>query len=137
MKKRTVLFLGILFMFLCAGEVAAQVKAMVQISTVKENGKKVYFTVTSSKQFIVGDNIYVLHIGNKVFWLSEQSQNNEQGTLTFFIPADDFKDLEAGSGIYLTYGNKSMEEDEMKEMSKLDYSRCWSLGQFSSALLTK
>jgi hypothetical protein len=137
MKKLFILFFGLVIVFLHAGKAVAQSKATVEIGTVKETGKNVNFTLTSSKQFIVGNNVYVLHIDDKVFWLYEQTENNEKGILIFHIPAEDFNNLKEGSAIYLTYGNKSMEEGEMKEMCKQEYFPCWSLGQFSKNLLTK
>ncbi len=129
--------MSLLFSFSFLAEAIGQEKPRMEIGPVKENSKKIYFTLTSSKPFIVGDNVYVLHIGGKAFWLYDQSGESDKKTITFFIPENDFNGFGPGSSIYLTYGNRSMEEEEMKEMSTLEYGQCWSLGQFSKTLLTK
>jgi hypothetical protein len=138
MKKITALFFSVVLLFSLPGSAKPQVRPNTAISSVKQNGNIVDFTLTSAKPFIFGSNRYILTIGDKTFYLNKQWAAQGKGTLVFFIPADDFNKLTEGSAIYLTYGdmpgNSSAQE---KEAMAKENGRCWPLGNFSKALLTK
>jgi len=134
MRKIVILFFSMAIMLFFSANTIAQEKPKTQVSSVKQKGETVKFSLTSSKPFIFGSNRYMLYIGNKEFTRSEQSDKNGKGYMTFFIPADDFKSLQEGSKIYLTYGDVNAGETDMDEMAKTSR-RCWTLGKFSKKLL--
>ncbi len=137
MKKITVLFFSLVLTFFICANSMAQEKAVTKIAFVKHNKEIINFTLTSSKPFIFGGNRYMLYIGDKDFTRYEQSKNNGKGTLTFFIPAEDFNALKEGASIYLSYGRVTNGgTQDLEEVSKQSR-RCWSLGKFSNKLLTK
>jgi hypothetical protein len=135
MKKILFLSCTLIITLFVAGDVSAQAKSKVEISSVKQKAETVRFMLSSSKPFMVGDNRYILHIGDKEFSRYEQSKNNGKGYITFLMYTDDFDKLENDKKVYLTYGSVS-EEADMEKLSKQS-ARCWSLGKFSKGLLTK
>jgi hypothetical protein len=136
--KKLILFLCFAIMCIAAGSAIAQDKAKISITSVKQKDKNVNFTVTASKPFRMGGNVYVLLIGDKEFAHGKQSKPNGKGVMTIFIPADEFNDLSEGANIYLTYGHKYRgDEQAIADLSKQGRSQCWSLGKFSKKLLTK
>ena len=137
MKKALILVLGLVITTTVSTTTAtAQHKAKTEITGAVQKEKTVEYTITSSKPFYVGGNVYVLHIGDQFFGHSRQYTNKGSGILTFLIPADEFKTLEDGKGVYLTYGHLySDAEENMAELSNHEYTTCWSLGKFSKAVL--
>ena len=138
MKNLAVLFFSIAILFFIPGSAMAQVKIKTEIASVKQQGNTVDFTITAAKPFIFGGNRYILYIGDKAFYLNKQSAREGKGTITFFIPASDFKTLTEGAGIYLTYGQfpRHGSEQGREELSKQS-NRCWPLGKFSRSMLDK
>ena len=104
----------------------------------KRKGDLVQFSLTSSRPFIFGSNKYYLHVGDKEFTRAEQSKSNGKGRLTFLIPADDYRRLKEGAGVFLTYGNLGADDEQAyEELIKECSTKCWSLGKFSKTMLTK
>ena len=138
MKKVVFLFFACIFSFCLPLCTSAQSKPRTEISCAKQNGSKIEFTITSAKPFIFGSNRYILNIGTKQFFLHRQWKENGAGKMTFYIPAEDFNNLNEGDGIYLTYGTIFRNEDEnaREELSKGN-SRCWSMGKFNKNILVK
>ena len=136
MKKIATLLFGIIIVLSFSQVALAQEKAKTKISLIKQNEKNVTFTVTSTKEFYVGGNKHVLHIGGKHFDLYEQNNDEGKGTLTFFIPKNDFNSLKDGMPVYLVYGEIE-EGQNLDELCKQTYSPCWSLGKFNKKLMTK
>lgn len=132
MKNRfLIIFSAVL---LLSANAIAQTKAKMKMGGARQKGKTVLFTVNSTKPFIVGSNIYILHIGNKDFGHSEQSESKGKGTMTFFIPGEEYKELRDGVGVYVSYGQILQEADQnesMEELCKENHIPCWSLGKFS------
>ncbi len=137
MKHKIVLLLGLVFILGLPMHVSAQEKAKTNVSLVKQKGNTVAITLTSSKPFRMGGNVYVLYIGNKDLSHSRQSVNKGKGTLTFSINTEDFNALQEGAGMYLTYGRIKEDGAPMEELSKLKSNKCWSLGKFNHSMLTK
>jgi hypothetical protein len=137
MQKLIVLFFCLLAIMFFPDRSVAQEKAKVEIVSARQKGNTVLFTVASSGNFIVGGNVYVLHIGDKTFSHYKQSVAHGKGSLAFLIPAADFNNLKEGANIYLTYGNKNETEKGMEEMSKPGQGPCWALGKFNPQILTK
>src|SRR5579871_2710315 len=104
MKKIFALFFSLLIAAFFLGNAIAQEKPKTEVTSVKQKGTTVRFSLTSSKSFIFGSNRYILYIGNKAFMLNEQSHKNGKGYMTFLIPVDEFKQLGDGANMYLSYG---------------------------------
>ena len=139
MNKITVLFLSLLLIGFSSPDAFAQQQSTTKIASVTEKDNTVEFTLTSEKKFIFGNNRYVLHIGDKTFMRNRQSYDydNKIGTLTFLIANEDFKSLQDGKGIYLTYGYADETEQALDELSQHDFPTCWKLGKFSKDILTR
>ena len=141
MKKLMTLLLCCAMTFAIPQVASAFEKAKTKISTVKQKGNEVVFTLTSSKRFIVGGNDYILFIGNKHFEENRNLSIDGKGIMTFIISKEDFGKLTDGDGIYLTYGHMTRDEEhegeEMAELCRQNNKRVWSLGKFSSKMLTK
>ncbi len=137
MKTVAVLFFSLFV--LCSGSVraTAQQKAVTSIASVKEQGQLINFMLTSSKPFIFGNNRYIMHVGDKVFYSDRQSFNNSIGSMSFLVSVSDFNTLQEGADIYLTYGRVSTDNKDIRAMNNADLIPFWSLGKFSKTLLTK
>lgn len=120
---------------------AAYEKARTKVSSVKQKGDNVAFTLTSSKKFYFGANDYILYIGDKRFDENKNLSTNGKGVMTFFIPNEDFGKLVDGADIYLTYGHLTNDEEheseQLEDFNKQNNKRVWSLGKFSAKMLTK
>jgi hypothetical protein len=116
-------------------------KPKTRIASVIQKGKDVAITLTSSRKFIFANNIYILHIGSRHFEDSKDLSTKGKGAMTFFIPNNDFKSIPEGANMFLTYGQISNDEENeeqyLEEQSKQGNRRIWSLGKFSSKMLTK
>jgi hypothetical protein len=133
MKKISVLFFNVLAAVLFSASIMAQEKAQTKLTSVKQSGETVRFSLTSSKPFIFANNRYVLYVGTKEFFGLEQSKKDGKGYMTFIIPLSDFNNLKDGDGMYLSYGKVDAEAVNMEELAK--GRRCWGLGKFSKSLL--
>ncbi|MBC8048505.1 MAG: hypothetical protein H7Y00_17025, partial [Fimbriimonadaceae bacterium] len=104
----------------------------VEIAEVIQKGETIEFSLSSTTQFYVGGNIYILHIGKTEFKLSKQSDEEDKSTLTFFIPLNDFNNLKNKDAIWLTYGNivknNSGTKEEIENICKECPRTCWCLG---------
>ncbi len=139
MKKLAFLIIVAAILGLYPGTAFSQKTASAHMGKVTEAGNIIEFTLTSAKPFIFGNNRYVLHIGDKVFFRNRQSYDEStlEGSLTFMIDKSDFDALETGRGIYLTYGYADEKEQALEEFSKNNFPTCWPLGKFSKDILTK
>lgn len=136
--KVIVQFLLAATLFCAPQSAGAQAKAKVNISSVRQKGKSVAFTVSSPAEFYVGGNEYVLYIGNKQFTTYKQDNTEGKGRLIYQISQPDYKSLKEGARIYLTYGDLPAETGSTnEELSKQPDSKCWPLGRFTKRLLTK
>ena len=115
----------------------SQEKANITIAGVKEKGGEVHFSLKASRPFIFGNNRYILHIGTSDFTRNEQSTHEGKGDMIFFIPAAEYRSLQEDAPMYLTYGTLRVNADNLQAVSKENYTPCWSLGKFTTSLLTK
>jgi hypothetical protein len=114
----------------------AQEKQTAKVSRLQQDGDMVYLTITSPNEFYVGGNVHMLFIGSKHFIRNEQNNIEGKGILKYFIPANEYKALEDGSAIFLTYGDMGTEDaQELEALSKEDYTPCWSLGKLNKKML--
>ncbi len=137
MKNKIILLSGLLFILALPLRSIAQEKAKTSVSSMKQKGSTVAITLTSSKPFRMGGNIYVLHVGSKNFEHSSQASNKGKSTITFPVSMDEYNALQEGAGMFLTYGRIKEEGVDMERLSKLKSNKCWSLGKLNKSMLTK
>lgn len=107
------------------------------VTKIIQNGERFELTVSDSKEFYVGGDIYILHVGKKDFSLNKQNNRDGKGTIIFYIPVTEFNALTDGDYIWMSYGNKFKKAPD----STVDPAtfckknkRCWALGKFSKSL---
>lgn len=133
MRKLSLLFivcLSFVFSDIAFGQSAA-------ITKIIQNGERFELTVSDSKNFYVGGNIYILHVGKKDFSLSKQNNRDGKGAITFYIPVAEFNSLTEGDYIWMSYGNKFKKApDPTVDPAKFckKNKKCWALGKFSKSL---
>lgn len=137
MKNKIILLSGLLFILALPLRSIAQEKARTSISSIKQKGSTVAITLTSSKPFRMGGNIYVLHVGSRNFEHSGQGSSKGKGTITFPVTMDEYNALQDGAGMYLTYGRIKEQGADMEMLSQLKSNKCWSLGKLNKSMLTK
>jgi len=97
----------------------------------------VEFTVLSEEAFYVGGNVFVLHIGDKMFDYYRQEDIDGKGKLVFLIPENDFKNLAKNELVFLRYGAASLEEESLESLCKSLPNLCKKLGNFHPENLAK
>lgn len=137
--KNFILLPIFLFSSLLPAITFAQQKQDIYIELVKQNNNTVEFTLVANTPFYVGGNVYVLHIGDKNFHLSQQDNDDKnRGYLKFFIPLNEFAELKDGSTVYLTYGYLDVTaEQDVQTLYNNDPAHCWVAGKFNKTQLTK
>lgn len=129
MRYRYVL-LFCLSLLLNAASGMAQEKAKITKATIEKKGSAtVSIVVTSSQDFLMGNNRYVLHIGNAQFDRYLQGQDEDNRKLVFLVPVDAYNQLSQGASMYLVYGD--VDEQQIETLCKDSNFPCWSLGTFS------
>ena len=108
------------------------------ITKITQNGERIELTVSDSKDFYVGGNIYILHVGKKDFSLSKQNNRDGKGAITFYIPVAEFNALTEGDYIWMSYGNKFKKAPDPTvdpaKFCKKNPKKCWALGKFAKTL---
>lgn len=134
MRKLSLLFiacLNFIFSDIVFGQSAA-------ITKIVQNGERIELTVSDSKDFYVGGNIHILHIGKKDFSLNKQINKEGKGAITFYIPLEEFNALTEGDYIWMSYGNKFKKKPDPATdpatFCKKNPKTCWALGKFSKQL---
>ncbi len=136
MRKILTLIVGAVLIVLSNGNLSAQEKAKTEITSVKQKDQTILFTLTSSKPLIFADNRYVLYVGKKAFVRSEVPGEENNRTISFLIGEQEFNTLNEGANMYLSYGDLDIESMDM-EAYTAESIKCWSMGKFTKALLTK
>jgi hypothetical protein len=134
MKKIISLFFSMAVMVLYANNLIAQQKASATITSVQQKGENIWFTLTSSKPLIFGDNRYVLYIDGREFVTSETPADENNKVISFVLSANEFNSLKEGADIYLSYGHINTEEQDIVTYAQQSR-KCWPLGNFSKAML--
>jgi hypothetical protein len=135
MRKIAALFFTLAVILFAANNANAQ-KAKTEISSVKQKGETVRFTITSSKPLIFGSNRYILYIGERPFSRSDIPGDENNRIISFLINADEFNSLKEGANIYFSYGQINVGAHDMEDYVRQNR-RCWSLGKFSKTMLKK
>lgn len=134
MRKLSLLLIACIS-FIFSDTASAQSAAITKII---QNGERMELTVSDSKEFYVGGNIYILHVGKKDFSLSKQNNRDGKGAITFYIPVAEFNALTEGDYIWMSYGNKFKKTPDPSvdpaKFCKKNPKKCWALGKFSKSL---
>ncbi len=102
--KRLLLFLCGCTVLLSPAVVNAQsTPTHVQIVSISENDGNVEIRIQSDAHFIIGDNRYMLYVGEKSFMRSTHPGGDET-KITFFIPVQEYRMLHADEEVVLSYG---------------------------------
>lgn len=136
MKKIFTVIITVVVIMLSNSNLSAQEKAKTEITSVKQKDQTILFTLTSSKPLIFADNRYVLYIGKNAFVRSEVPGVENNRTISFFITEQEFNSLSEGANIYFSYGDIDVESRDMDVYSN-ESIKCWNMGKFAKALLTK
>lgn len=135
MRKISLLFI-VCFTLILSDKALAQSDAA--ITKIIQNGARIELTVAASQAFYVGGNVYVLHIGKKDFSLSKQNNRDGKGSITFYIPTEEFNVLTEGDYVWMSYGNKFKKAPDPSvdpaTFCKKNPKKCWALGKFSKQL---
>lgn len=118
----------------------AQAIPQATIGTVLKKAQTIELTIQSTEAFYVGNNIFLLHIGNSMFHKYKQTDEEGKGKLTYLIPASDYAKLIDGEKLYLTYGvlfapNKS--DQDLQNVCRDNPNAAKYLGDFSTKMLKK
>ncbi len=106
------------------------------ISGIRVQNEKVVVTVSSTEAFYIGNNIHVLYIGDKHFDLYDQNNSEQKGTLTYYIPKEDFSKLADGAKVFLSYGEATFDtEEDFNDLLKADPERHWILGKLDKSMM--
>jgi hypothetical protein len=114
----------------------AQEKVQAKISAIRQKDEMVTVAVSSAKEFYMGNNKHILHIGNHQYDLYDQENNDGKGLLRFYVPAAEFKQLASGTPVYLSYGELVVEDGlSIEDMCKQNFCPCWSVGKLNKNML--
>ncbi len=135
MQKLNLLFIACIS-FLVPDLASAQSDA--SVTKVVQNGQRIELTISASKPFYVGGNIHILHIGNKDFSLNKQKNMDGKGSITFYIPLEEFNNLTEGDYIWMSYGATFKKAPDPKTdpatFCRKNSKTCWALGKLSKQL---
>jgi hypothetical protein len=116
--------------------VNAQADSPITLSKIEQNGDVVELSLSSDKNFIIGANRYVLHIGGTHFKYSKHPKGDVK-TITFLIPIDQFEILEDGKPMVLVYGlyhSNTKQDGEGSQQNGFEGPN-WSAGNLNKSLL--
>lgn len=135
--KHIIVLLIVMLSFISAQEVKGQEKQKARISSISHKEKEtVVITVSSKRDFYVGNNVYMLYIGNNRYELSEQINEDGSGIINFFIPLQDFENTVNGTAMYLSYGELEVPDGMTVEaLCRENFCPCWSLGKLNKKML--
>jgi hypothetical protein len=132
----TALFLTFIRLLLPAQE------SGIELTSIQQKDKTVELTITSQTHFRVGGNLVVLHIGDRVFSKSQQTDNGAISKLTFYIPSEEFQKLADGLDMLLAFDYQSEQANQPNETDRVAPSqpssgRQWALGKLNKQLQEK
>jgi hypothetical protein len=132
----TALFLTFIRLLLPAQE------SGIELTSIQQKDKTIELTITSQTHFRVGGNLVVLHIGDRVFSKSQQTDNGAISKLTFYIPSEEFQKLADGLDMLLAFDYQSVQANQLNETDRAAPSqpsagRQWALGKLNKQLQKK
>lgn len=123
---------------LTAQSTQAQSTATIELSKIESNDEMVEVSLSSTEDFIVGGNRYILHIGGAHYKYSKHPKGDVK-TITFLIPAADFAALPDGEELVLVYGLyplNTQQDGESSQQNGFDGPN-WSAGKLNKSLLNR
>lgn len=136
MKKLFAATMAIIITCASFSIITAQEKQAARISSIKQKEDMVLLTVSSAKEFYMGNNKHILYIGSRYYDLYDQQNEDGKGNLKFFIPVKDFKQMTNGTPVYLSYGELVIEDGQnIEDMCKQNFCPCWSVGKLNKKML--
>ena len=123
---------------LASQSVQAQTAPTISVSKMESNEEMVEVSLSSTEEFIVGGNRYVLHIGGSHFKYSKHPKSDIK-TITFLIPAADFAALPDGEDMVLVYGLyplNTQQDGESSQQNGFDGPN-WAVGKLNKSLLKR
>lgn len=136
MKKAYAIILTLIIACASFFNANAQEKQVARISSIKQKEDMVLLTVSSAKEFYMGNNKHILYIGSRYYDLYDQQNEDGKGNLKFFIPVKDFKQMTNGTPVYLSYGELVIEDGQnIEDMCKQNFCPCWSVGKLNKKML--
>lgn len=129
--KKT-LFYFCLMAFSAIGVAQPQNSVFTDSSWLDTATNTVRFSIKTSDSFIVGANRYVLHIGGKHFLRNEHPEGRLD-EIVFFIPLEDYKNLEPQAKVVLVYGlyhENTLQDNEGNQSNGFTGAH-WILGSFT------
>jgi hypothetical protein len=114
----------------------------IECTSIKQNNNIVELTLTSQTHFRVGGNLVVLHIGDKVFSKSQQTDEGAISRITFYIPSEEFQKLADGQDMRLDYDYQAQQasqpDNTNSAVAPQQYGgKQWALGKLNKQLQKK
>ena len=92
---------------------------------------QVEVTLSSPEPFYVGSRPFALHVGDRVFTRSQQTDLETESLLTFFLDVSEFKGLIEGEEMILVYGLENPPAEKTAPAAPGTFrSPFWRLGPF-------
>jgi hypothetical protein len=111
-KRRLALtFLPLALAMITPASAGNEVNTIESIRTASTPEPKVEIEISSTKPFPVRDQIVILRIGTKDFYLSRPPSDGSLNTLIFMLTPDEFAQLDNGDQIVVQYGQGDSEDD--------------------------
>jgi hypothetical protein len=130
MMKHTTTCLKILLLCLYTLSGRAQSSPGIELRTERQ-GTQTAFILDFASPFYVGNNVYVLHIGDQSFEQSTQIIEAGKAKMVFQLPDQVFSSLEPGRKIWLSYGRiTNIPESQLADLSERMPQYCRILGTF-------
>jgi hypothetical protein len=114
----------------------------IAFTSIKQNNNVIELTITSQTHFRVGGNLVVLHIGDRIFTKSQQTDEGNISRLTFFIPSGEFQKLADGQDMLLAYAYQNERGNHLDETDRASTTqpyagKQWALGKLNKQLQKK
>jgi hypothetical protein len=103
------------------------------VKSIRTVGSTVEIEVHSSREFPVLDDVVVLRIGTKEFFLSKSPENGDLHTLIFMVPAADFSQLADGEPMSVGFGKGRAALPEQAADAARAATRRWDFGKLNKS----
>ncbi len=105
----------------------------------KKKKGKVEVNVSSEVAFYCGDNIHILHIGDKEYSLSQQVIDENGGQIIFFLDEGETVEITEGEEVWMSYGDMlkpgAVAKTNIQEFCELNSTNCWYFGKYYKNLI--
>lgn len=129
--------LCLVFLFFIPIVSQAQSEISINLTSIQNVGGTIEVTFETNKQFIVGDNRYVLHTGGQHFMHSKHPGGDEK-KITFLLTPEEFDALPDGAEMVVVYGYYYSNVQLDGEGASSDYEGLhWNSGNLDKSLLNR